>query len=94
MKIEKISMQEILEALNDFSTKVQQQFVDLENRMNERFDNVDQRFIALEQRLDYHQVWLERIEKNMATKAQFNSLVGILRRKDLISEHEAVNVTI
>ena len=87
-------MQEILEALNDFSTKVQQQFVDLENRMNERFDNIDQRFIALEQRLNYHQAWFERIEKNMATRDQFNSLVGILRHRDVISEYEAAHVEV
>jgi len=101
MKKEDLTSMEIMEMLVKFSNhmderfesidrrfeKIDQQFVSFEERMNQRFDKVDQR-------LDYHQTWLERIEKNMATKDQFNSLVGILRHRDVISEYEAAHVEI
>lgn len=85
MKEEHITMQEILEAINESSTKIQQQFVDLEERMNERFDKV-------EKRLDYHETWLNRIESNMATKSQLSTLCSILVSKDTISRYDSARV--
>ncbi len=95
MKKEEITSMEIMEMLAKFSNHMDERF----ERMEERFERIDQRFEMIEQRfdqidnrLDYHQTWLERIEKNMATKDQFSSLLGILKRRDVISEYEAAHV--
>ena len=83
---------EIMEMLAKFSDRMDQNFFDLEERLNQRFNKVDERFDIIEQRLDYHETRLGRIESNMATKNQLNSLVGILQRNKTISEFEAAHV--
>lgn len=69
---------------------------ELSNHMDKRFDQVDKRFDQVWDELNSHRVWLERIDKTidridneMVTKNQFNSLVGILRRNKTISEFDA-----
>lgn len=65
--------------------EIVEMLMEFEERMNQRFDKIDQR-------LDYNDTRLNRIESNMATKSQFNSLIGILARNNTISEFEAAHV--
>lgn len=66
-------------------------------------EHMDERFDQVWEELNFHRTRLERIEngldridnnisKNMVTKNQFNSLVGILRRKNVLSEFDAEHV--
>lgn len=81
-----IFMQEILEAINEASNKSQEQFNKIEQDINDLRKDMNKR-------LDYHETWLKQIEKNMASKSQVNSLLGILIRKNIISNYEASHVT-
>lgn len=78
----KTSDMEIMEAIKALSEHMDEKFEKLEERIDMRFDKVWNE-------LNDHRSWLERIETNMVTKNQFNSLVGILRRKNVISEFDA-----
>lgn len=89
LKEESITMQEILEAINASSTKIQEQF----EAVYQRFDRVDARLDKVEQQLNYHTTWLNRIEENMVTKPQFNGLVGILRRNGVVSGFDGARIT-
>jgi predicted transcriptional regulator len=76
------------------------------NKMDEKFDRIDERFTAIDQQfvvvernfdkvfqqLNYHSTRLEYIEKNMVHKSQFKSLVGILERKEVITNFDASHV--
>lgn len=73
---------EIMEMIRELSNHLDEKFDKLEERIDMRFDKVWDE-------LNDHRAWLERIDKNMVTKGQFNSLVGILRRKNVISEFDA-----
>ena len=78
----------------------------LEQRMNERFDRMDEKFTAIDQQfvvidrnfnkvfqeLNYHGSRLKYIEENMVHKSQFKSLVGILERKEVITNFDASHV--
>jgi len=86
MNKETISMLDVIEAINESSTKIQQQIDGLRQEINERFN-------VVYERLDYHETWLNRIEKNMAVKNQFNSLLNILTKKEVISSYEANHIT-
>jgi arginyl-tRNA synthetase len=73
---------EIMEAIKALSEHVDERFDKMEDSMNKRFDQVWDE-------LNFHRTWLERIEANIVTKSQFNSLVSILRRNKTISEYDA-----
>ena len=81
-------------------------FSNLEQRMDERFDRIDEKFAAIDQQfvvidrnfnkvfqeLSYHSNRLKYIETNMVHKSQFKSLVGILERKEVITNFDASHV--
>ena len=74
-------------------------FSRLEQRMDERFDAIDQKFVVIDrnfekvfQQLNYHSSRLKYIEENMVDKSQFKSLVGILERKEVITNFDASHV--
>ncbi len=74
-------------------------FSNLEQRMDERFDAIDQKFAVIDrnfekvfQELNYHSSRLKYIEENMVHKSQINSLVGILERKEVITNFDASHV--
>lgn len=70
-------------------------FSNLEQRMDERFDKIDKRFTAIDEQfvelrdeIKYLDTRVDRIEKNMVNKSQFNSLLIILEKKEVISSFE------
>jgi hypothetical protein len=74
-------------------------FSRLEQKMDERFDAIDQKFVVIDrnfnkvfQELNYHGSRLKYIEDNMVHKSQFNSLVSILERKEVITSFEKDHV--
>lgn len=88
-----ISDMEIMEAIKALSFHLDDELGKLRNHMDERFVQMDERFDKVEKRLDYHESRLERIETNMVTKGQFNSLVHILYRNNIISESDSIHVS-
>ena len=69
------------------------------DKIDKRFDVVDQKFAVIErnfnkvfQELNYHGSRLKYIEDNMVHKSQFNSLVSILERKEVITSFEKDHV--
>ncbi len=87
------SAMEIMEAIKGLSFHLDDQLGKLRSHMDQRFEEVDERFNRVEQGLDYSEVRLERIETNMVTKGQFNSLLRILRRNDVISESDTIHLS-
>ena len=87
---------EIMQAIKALSEHMDERFEKMENKMNERFDQVWQELNLHSARLEQIDNSIERIDnhiiKNMVTKNQFNSLVGVLRRKNVISEFDAEHV--
>ena len=99
MNKEQTSMSELLGILEKSFTKIQKQLNELEGkmdkleeRMDQRFDQMDQRFVSIENRLDYHETWLMRLDKNMVTKSQFNKLLNILEKNKVISSFDTLNI--
>ncbi len=84
---------EIMQAIQALSSHLDNELGKLKNHMDEHFIQVDERFDKVEKRLDYHESRLERIETNMVTKGQFNSLVHVLRRNNVISESDQIHVS-
>ena len=76
------------------------------DRMDERFERIDEKFAAIDQQfvvveknfnrvfqeLNYHSNRFKYIETNMVHQSQFKSLVGILERKEVISNFDASHV--
>jgi hypothetical protein len=90
-----ITEEEFMEYMN----VLLESFSRLEKRMDERFDAIDQKFAVIDrnfervfQELNYHSSRLKYIEENMVHKSQFNSLVGILERKEVITNFDASHV--
>ena len=79
------SPMEIMQMLMKFSEQMNQRFDDVFVYMNQRFDKIDERF-------NYHQTWLERIESKMATKDKLNSLLIILEDKKVINSFEVTHI--
>lgn len=83
---------ELMEMLKTSFQKFDEQFADmhvqlfgLKKEMNDRFDKIDQR-------LDYLENRVERIEKNMVHKSQFNSLLIVLEKKKVINHFEKEHI--
>lgn len=72
---------EIMQAIKALSEHMDERFEKMQNYMDNRFEKI-------EQILSFHETRLERIETNMVTKGQFNSLVHVLRRNNVISESD------
>lgn len=99
MSEEQISMRDLLEVLVEDSTKIQQKFIELEEKINQRFDQVFDAFAIFNQRLDYHELWLKRIDKNLencVTKSEFgqlancfHDLISVLEKNQIISTYDA-----
>lgn len=85
MQKEEITMQEILEAINESSTKMQAQFSEIQSELQDLRKYMDKRFA-------YHETWLSRIESNMATKNQLSTLCSILEDKNILSSFEKIRV--
>lgn len=97
---ENIPMSEFLPMFAKFATDIQAQInaiqtqmIGLQEQISDLRQEINQRFEAIDQRLDYHETWLNRIEKNMATKTQFNSLLKVLERKSVVCSYEASHIT-
>lgn len=86
------SPMEIIQMLMKFSEEMNQRFDEVFVHMNQRFENINHRFDKIDERLNYHQTWLERIERNMATKGQLNSLLIILEDKKIINSFEVAHI--
>src|SRR3989339_2153871 len=67
--------QEILAAINQFSTVVDQKFESIDRR----FDAIDQRFNAIDQRFDVIESRINRIEATMVTKDYLDEKLADLR---------------
>ena len=68
---EKVSLEDVLFAINHFSTNVDQRFNTMDQRfdaVDQRFDAVDQRFEKIDQRFDRMDIEIFSIRTNMATK--------------------------
>ncbi len=68
---------------------------ELKESVNQRFDQVDRSFDDVHQRLDHHEHWLKRIDKNLGicvTKPQFNKLLGVLEDKQTISKFDSLRI--
>jgi|GEM_PF-1894491 len=77
---------EIMQAIKTLSEHMDERFESLEERIDMRFDKVWDE-------LNDHRIRLDRIEANMVTKGQFNSLVNILRRNEVISSADAIHIS-
>ena len=93
-------MPEILENINESLTHLQKQISvindnikGLKEEVGDLRNEVGDLRSEMNERFNYHETWLRSIEKNMATKGQVNSLLGILSRKNVISSYEASHVT-
>ena len=69
------------------------------DRIDEKFAAIDQQFVVIDrnfekvfQQLNYHSNRFKYIEENMVHKSQFKSLVGILERKEVITNFDANHV--
>ncbi len=82
-------MQEILEAINESSTKMQQQFVEFKEDLLHEIHSLE---LHMNERFAYHETWLRRIESNMATKNQLGTLCSILEDKNILSSFERIRV--
>ena len=89
---EDISMPEALAMINESLTKIQQQISDLSQRVGSLESGLDSLSQKIYEGFAYHETWLNRIEKNMSTKTQFNSLLKILERKDVVSKYEVSHI--
>jgi len=86
-------MSEILDFINEAFTKNQKEtndlFLDLKKDLKQDISDLRQ---EMKKGFYYHDTRLNRIEKNMVTKNQFNSLLGILDRKNIISKFEVNHI--
>lgn len=85
MNKEEISMSEFMPTFVKFATEMHEQMNDIQQQISDLRQDMNQRF-------DYHENWLNRIERNMATKTQLNSLLGVLQRKEVISKYEVNHI--
>jgi chromosome segregation ATPase len=90
---------ELLEMLKESFSSLEQRLELRFDKIDQRFDKIDEKFTAIDyrlnridERLNYHQTWLERIESNMATKNQLNSLLIILKDKEIINSFEVAHI--
>ncbi|QQS60685.1 hypothetical protein IPN41_01795 [Candidatus Falkowbacteria bacterium] len=67
-------------------------FSRIEKRMDERFDRVEEQFAELRDEIKYLNTRVGRIEKYMVHKSQFNSLLIILEKKEVISSFDKSHV--
>jgi hypothetical protein len=67
-------------------------FSRIEKRMDERFDRVEEQFVELRDEIKYLNIRVGRIEKNIVHKSQFNSLLIILEKKEVISSFDKSHV--
>jgi hypothetical protein len=93
MKKEKYSMPEILDFINEAFTRNQKEtndlILDLKKDLKQDISDLRQ---EMKKGFYYHEDWLNRIEKNMVTKSEFNSLLGVLQRKAVISKYEVNHI--
>lgn len=90
---EKYSMPEILDFINEAFTRNQKEtndlILDLKKELKQDINVLRQ---EMNQRFNYNETRLTKIEKNMVTKNQFNSLLNVLTRKEVISSYEAHHI--
>lgn len=79
---------ELIEILKIEFDKIGEKF----EKINDRFDRVDQQFIQLREDIKYLDTRVDRIEKNMVHKSQFNNLLIILENKEIISSFEKEHI--
>lgn len=87
-ELEHISMMEILQAINESTTRIQKQLDELKQNTSDLWKGLDDVRQEVRSGFAYHETWFNRIEKNMATKLQFNSLLKVLEKKEVISDYE------
>ncbi|QQS60684.1 hypothetical protein IPN41_01790 [Candidatus Falkowbacteria bacterium] len=90
---------EYMDVLLESFSRLEQKIDDRFDRIDEKFASIDQKFAVIDrnfekvfQELNYHSSRLKYIEENMVHKYQFNSLVGILERKKVITNFDASHV--
>ena len=81
-------IEELSARMDDFSIRMDQ----LSARLEDLASRMEEGFIRIDQRLNYLETRLERIEKNMVHKAQFNSLLIILEKKQVITSFEKAHI--
>jgi len=79
---------ELLEMLKESFAKIDQRF----DRIDHKFAAIDAKFIEIKNDIKYLGTRVDIIENNMVNKSQFNSLVGILERKEVITNFDASHV--
>jgi hypothetical protein len=85
----------LLESVNKMATCIEElsaRMDDFSIRMDQLSARMEEGFIRVDQRLNYLETRLERIEKNMVHKAQFNSLLIILEKKQVITSFEKAHI--
>lgn len=88
---EEITMSEFMPMFLKFATEIQQDINDIQRGISDLKKEVNQRFDKIDQTLSYHETWLKGIESTMVKKNNFDSLVKILERKEIISKYEAAH---
>ena len=79
-------------AIEESLVRIEDSFAHLNQILDDRFSKIDHYFDKVFQQLNNHSSRLKYIEENMVHKSQFKSLVGILERKEVITNFDASHV--
>lgn len=78
IEITKASFQEMQQQIDKEFAQIRQELGDFRREVNQRFD--------------YHEKWLSRIDSNMVQKNSFNTLIKILEQKEVITKYESAHI--
>ncbi len=85
----------LLEPVNKMAKRIEElsaRIDEISIRLEKLSTRMEEGFIRIDQRLNYLETRVERIEKNMVHKSQFNSLLIILEKKQVITSFEKSHI--